>query len=75
MIIDDLGAEFSTSFTVSVFYNIVNNRMLTGKPTIISTNLTPAQLEKRYSRRVTSRLISEYQALNFVGKDIRQLKK
>ena len=75
LIIDDLGAEFSTSFTVSVFYNIVNNRMLTGKPTIISTNLTPAQLEKRYSRRVTSRLISEYQALNFVGKDIRQLKK
>lgn len=75
LIIDDLGAEFSTSFTVSVFYNIVNNRMLTGKPTIISTNLTPTELENRYSRRVTSRLISEYQALNFVGRDIRQLKK
>lgn len=75
LIIDDLGAEFSTSFTVSVFYNIVNNRMLTGKPTVISTNLTPKELENRYSRRVTSRLISEYQVLNFVGRDIRQLKK
>lgn len=75
LIMDDLGAEFSTSFTVSVFYNIVNNRMLAGKPTIISTNLTPPELESRYSRRVTSRLISEYQALNFVGRDIRQLKK
>lgn len=74
VIIDDLGAEFSTQFTVSCVYNIVNTRLLSGKPTIISTNLTPHELEEKYTQRITSRIIGSYVSLMFVGKDIRQLK-
>ena len=74
LILDDLGAEFTTSFTVATFNNIVNTRMLTSKPTIISTNLSLTEMQKRYSERIASRIIGEYNILTFAGKDIRQQK-
>ena len=74
LIIDDLGAEFSTQFTVSVLYNIINCRDLEGRPTIISTNLTPEKIKDVYSDRIASRILSNYVILQFDGADIRQLK-
>lgn len=74
LIIDDLGSEFSTQFTVAAIYNIVNTRINRSKPVIISTNLTGSELEAKYSQRVTSRIIGNYVSLRFVGEDIRQLK-
>ena len=74
LIIDDLGAEFTTQFTVSALYNIINSRELEGKPTIISTNLTPEQLTLTYSERITSRILSNFVMLYFDGSDIRQIK-
>lgn len=74
LIVDDLGAEFSTSFTVSSLYNIINCRELERKPTIISTNLTPEQLKSTYDDRIASRILSNYVILQFDGADIRQLK-
>ena len=74
LIIDDLGVEFSTQFTVSCVYNIINSRMLSRKPTIISTNLTARELEEKYTQRITSRIIGNFISLKFVGKDIRQLR-
>ena len=74
LIIDDLGAEFTTQFTVSALYNIVNSRELEGKPTIISTNLMPEQLTKAYGERIASRILSNYVMLYFDGSDIRQIK-
>lgn len=75
LIIDDLGVEFATPFKVSCVYNLINSRMLCRKPTIISTNLTAAELEDKYTQRITSRIIGGYISLRFIGKDIRQLKK
>lgn len=74
LVIDDLGAEFSTQFTKSVLYNIINTRINTGLPTIISTNLTFAEIEAEYTKRISSRIIGEYSHLYFTGKDIRQQK-
>ncbi|HZJ78896.1 MAG TPA: ATP-binding protein [Clostridia bacterium] len=74
LVLDDLGAEFSTSFTVSVIYNIINTRLLRCLPTIISTNLNPEELEEKYTQRITSRIIGNYISLLFCGKDIRQIK-
>ncbi len=74
LVIDDLGAEFSTSFTVSALYNIINTRINTGLPTIISTNLSLTEIEKQYTSRISSRFIGEYSLLYFEGKDIRQIK-
>lgn len=74
LVIDDLGTEFLSSYTTSLFYNIVNSRLLNKKPTIISTNLDFEQLESRYTGRITSRFIGEYDMKKFVGIDIRQQK-
>lgn len=74
LVIDDLGAEFSTQFTNAALYNIINTRINSGLPTIISTNLDFKGIEERYTRRISSRIIGEYAALNFIGADVRQIK-
>lgn len=74
LILDDLGAEFITNFSVATFGNIVNTRLLTGKPTIISTNYDFESFSKRYSGRTASRILGEYRILVFEGEDIRQQK-
>lgn len=74
LILDDLGAEFTTTFTNAILYNVINTRLLTSKPTIISTNLSLTQIEERYSRRIASRIIGEYTILTFDGRDVRQRK-
>lgn len=71
LILDDLGAEFSTQFTVAMLYDIVNTRLLRSRPTIISTNLDFSGLESRYSERVVSRIMGSYTRFQFVGKDLR----
>ncbi len=75
LILDDLGTEFSTQFTISALYNIINNRLLSGKPTIISTNLDLKGIEEKYTKRIASRIVGEYELLHFLGSDIRQQKK
>ncbi len=74
LVIDDLGAEFATQFTNAALYNIINTRMNYSLPTIINTNLTLKELEEKYTRRISSRIIGEYAVLDFFGYDIRQLK-
>lgn len=74
LIIDDLGSEFSTQFTVAALYNIINTRINRSKPVIISTNLSETELEAKYTQRITSRIIGNYVSLLFLGKDIRQIR-
>lgn len=74
LVIDDLGAEFSTQFTNAALYNLLNTRINSGLPTIISTNLYMKDIESRYTRRISSRIIGDYAALCFLGADIRQIK-
>ena len=54
---------------------IINTRISRGLPVIINTNLTPEELEQKYSQRITSGIIGNYKSLQFCGRDIRQLKK
>ena len=75
LILDDLGTELMTSFVHSAMYQIVNTRLITGKKTVISTNLSPDELGRRYGAPVLSRLQGEYQMLLFFGEDIRRQKR
>ena len=75
LILDDLGTEMVTEFTRSALYTLINGRLTAGRKTIISTNLTAAQMQERYTPQIMSRLEGEYQLLPFVGSDIRILKK
>ncbi|MCM1299900.1 MAG: ATP-binding protein [Firmicutes bacterium] len=74
LILDDLGAEFDSKFNLSTLYNIINSRMNSGKPTVISTNFTLQELQERYGGRIMSRLLTLYD-LTFCGNDIRLLNK
>lgn len=73
LILDDLGAEFVTSYSTSILYNLVNTRISNGKSTIISTNLSLKELNRQYADRVISRIIGNYSVLWFKGNDIRRI--
>lgn len=74
LIIDDLGGEFVSPYIQSLVYNIINTRLLAGRPTVINTNLSMAEINRIYTPRVASRLLGEYTAKRFIGNDIRQQK-
>ena len=75
LIIDDLGTELVTQFTQSVLYQVINTRLMDAKPVIISTNIPPEALSQRYSGPIVSRLLGAYQLCQFLGQDIRQLRR
>ena len=65
LIIDDLGTEMQTQFTVPCLYNLINSRLIAEKSMIISTNVRKEELLAKYSDRITSRLFGEFDA-NFL---------
>ncbi len=74
LILDDLGTELSGSFVVSALYTLLNDRLMSGKPMIISTNFGVDELAKRYSPQIASRLKGNFKVRYFAGNDIRILK-
>ena len=74
LIIDDLGTEVVNQFTVSCIYNVINTRLNKKLPTILSTNLSPAEFRQKYWDRITSRVLGEYIILPFCGVDVRSQK-
>lgn len=75
LIIDDLGTELNNTFTSSQLFYCINERLLSRKSTIISTNLSIAKLRDSYSDRVSSRIISNYTVIPLYGEDIRTKKR
>ena len=74
LVLDDLGSEYDTPFQNSTLFSILNYRLEQHNPTIISTNLTFQEIQRRYSDRVASRLLTLYTCLKFTGVDVRQEK-
>lgn len=75
LILDDLGTEHTTPFYSSTIYNIINTRLNRKKTTIINTNLTYEDIQKRYDERIVSRLTTQYMNMQFRGTDVRWQKK
>lgn len=75
MILDDLGTEMITAYSTSALYTLINTRLTRKKATIISTNCSNEELQKKYTPQILSRIAGEYQTLPFAGRDIRQIKK
>ena len=71
LLIDDLGTEFSSDFTVSRLFAVISNRLSAGLSTIISTNLSLNQISAVYGERLASRILGEYLLLPFYGRDLR----
>ncbi len=74
LIIDDLGTEpVLKNVTKEYLYLILNERIIAGKSTIITTNLSSDGLIDRYGERIFSRLFNKQNSLklNFTGGDLR----
>ena len=71
LIIDDLGTEGVNSFVAGRLFDIINERDLRRRSTIISTNLTFEDLVGRYTERNFSRIFGKYTILHPDVDDIR----
>ena len=77
LMIDDMGVEpLMENITIVQWFNLINERQLRGKGTVISTNLNVEELRRRYTERITSRLLDGKQCmlLQFLGDDVRRNK-
>lgn len=72
LIIDDLGTELVTPFSTSVLYELINDRIMRKKPMIINTNFIIAELTKKYSPAIGSRLDGDFRFVFFFGDDVRK---
>lgn len=72
LIIDDLGCEYLNDFVRSNLFQIINERILRKKSTIISTNKSLEEIREHYSDRVLSRITGCYDLLHLTGTDLRQ---
>ena len=74
MLIDDFGIERQSEFTLEQIYNLIDARYKSGKPTIITTNLTPEQLKNPKNmaqRRIYDRINEMCSPMLFEGQSQR----
>lgn len=75
LMIDDMGVEpLMENITIPQWFNLINERQLAGRGTILSTNLMEDELRRRYTERIASRLLNttSCKLLQFAGDDIRR---
>lgn len=72
LVIDDLGTEPESKNNSAYILELINERIMNNKKVIINTNLNFAGMEKKYTKRFSSRLIESFNVLVFFGEDIRQ---
>ena len=71
LIIDDLGTEMPGQFVTAALYSLLNDRLLAGKPMLITTNLNVEEMGRRYSPQIASRIFGGFVGKTFLGDDIR----
>lgn len=74
LIIDDLGTEpMLENITVEYLFTLLNERRVNKLPTLIATNLSPRELQARYTERIFSRMMDkgDTEVLPFIGSDVR----
>ena len=75
LILDDLGAERNTSFSKERVFDVVDKRLLTGKPMIVTTNI-PLSVMKQAAdlddRRIFDRILEVCVPIRFDGDSFRK---
>ena len=71
LIIDDLGAESKSDFSLTELFNLINRKLLKNKKMLISTNLSLPSITTVYSERIHSRLLGDFKLFKFYSDDIR----
>lgn len=71
LIIDDLGTESRTSYTMATLADMIDQRLRADKKIIFSTNLNLDGIQKAYDERIVSRLLGHFAYCHFYGEDLR----
>jgi DNA replication protein DnaC len=77
LIIDDLGTEpLYNNITIEYLFLVFNERVKNNKAMCISSNLLPDSLKKRYTKRITSRILDKSitSIISIPGIDLRMKK-
>ena len=75
LLLDDLGSEpMMKNITIEQLFNLINERQIAGKSTVISTNLNAEEFRERYTERIASRMMDARQSLvlTLMGDDLRR---
>lgn len=71
LIIDDLGSNNRNDNSKAALFEVLNSRLVSKLPVLISSNLDPEDLRKAYDVRIYSRIVGEYYQRKFYGNDVR----
>jgi DNA replication protein DnaC len=71
LIIDDLGAEQKSEFSITELFNLLNKKLLKNKKMLVSTNLVLPAISQIYSERIYSRLVGDFKLYKFYSEDLR----
>ena len=71
LIIDDIGAEKSSDFTLDRLYLVIDHRYSDELPTIITSNLSLNEIKDRIHDRLASRISEMCQTIIMPNKDLR----
>lgn len=74
LIVDDLGKEKTTEWSNEVLFKIINSRYEAMRPTIITTNMSLADMYKSLDKAVFSRLYEMCKIVEINGNDKRMEK-
>lgn len=77
LMLDDLAAERNTSYMQSIAYNVINSRVASGLPMIITTNLTAQELkspQEMSNKRIFSRVLESCLPVEVTGENRRHKK-
>ena len=76
LVIDDMGVEKETDFMLELIHRVVDERVKSGKPMIISTNFSPERIKCPPNdewARIMSRITLVCYPMLFEGEDMRKL--
>ncbi len=75
LILDDLGAGRNTSFVKERVFDVVDKRLLTGKPMIVTTNISLSVMKQAVDlddRRIFDRILEVCVPIHFDGENFRK---
>lgn len=71
LVLDDLGKEYTTEWTNETIYSIINYRYEHMLSTVVTTNLTLAEMQEKIGEATVSRLMEMCEYVSMDGKDYR----
>jgi DNA replication protein DnaC len=78
LLLDDLGVEpMIDNVTIEYLFNLLNDRLVSRRHTVMSTNFSPEEIVQAYTERLSSRLLDtrNTRMLLFQGQDVRMLRR